>query len=250
MYAFDLKDELLYGYRLDKAEVTVTAPRSDNNINISDIFINPYRNPGNGLGNNNTNTNPTPLPYWEYSGGENQDQDQKPCKGDPVKNPEIVSSGKSGKKGGTFGCTRKDSNMVCGGVKGLKNHDGIDIKAKVNTSTFAMHDATVSKIRNSFNPGQYKKDSYGNFVLLTAKVNGKTIFIKYNHLNKVSVKKGDKVKAGDIIGINGNTGNAAAKGVIPHIHIQTYDSNWKSINPANFLHTKFDSNYNSIPNKC
>ncbi len=38
---------------------------------------------------------------------------KKPCVGDPVKNPKIVSSGKSGKKGGTFGCTRSNWKRLC-----------------------------------------------------------------------------------------------------------------------------------------
>lgn len=175
---------------------------------------------------------------------------KKPCVGDPVKNPEIVSSGSSGKKGGTFGCTRSQADEICGGVKGKKQHDGLDIKATVNTPTFSMYDGIVSDARDTFYPGKYKENSYGNYILVTTKINGKTVFIKYNHLNKVNVKKGDKIKAGQIIGLNGNTGNANSPtgNVIPHIHIQVYDVNWKSINPELYLKTKFDQNKNAIPN--
>ncbi len=181
---------------------------------------------------------------------------KKPCKGDPVPNPEIVSSSKSGKKGGTFGCTRSSWKKICSGVKGKKKHDGVDIKAPVNTSTFAMYDGIVSNIRNTFNPGEYRVNSYGNYIILKVIINGITIFIKYGHLNKVYVKKGDKVKAGDIIGVNGNTGNAnpprrkGQKKVIPHIHLQIFDANWKSINPKNYLKTKFDNQFNPIRNNC
>lgn len=56
---------------------------------------------------------------------------------------------------------------------------------------------------------------------------------------------------GDIIGLSGNTGNAADTEVIPHIHIQVFNSNWsQSLDPEDFLQTKFDSNYNPISNNC
>jgi len=176
----------------------------------------------------------------------------KPCPGNPVKNPEIVSSGASGKKGGTFGCTRAD-NTTCGGVYGRKKHDGLDIKADVNENAFAMYSGTISSIRNTFSPGEYKKDSYGNFVVITTVINGITYNIKYNHLNSVSVVKGQTIKVGDIIGLTGNTGNANPPNskVIPHIHLQVFNSNWsQSLNPEIYLQTKFDSNYNAISNNC
>ena len=175
---------------------------------------------------------------------------KKPCKGDPVPNPEIVSPGRSGKRGGTFGCTRNNWKKICDGVKGKKKHNGIDIKAPVNTLTFAMYDGIVSNIRDTFNPGEYRDNSYGNYIILKVVINGVITFIKYNHLNKVHVKEGDTIKAGDIIGLNGNTGNAADPDVTPHIHLQVFDANWKSINPKNYLKTKFDNQFNPIKNNC
>lgn len=171
----------------------------------------------------------------------------KPCRGDPVKNPEIVSSGTSGKKGGTFGCTRKDKKEKCGGVKGLKGHEGLDLKAAPNSNVFSMYDGKVVNLRDSFAPGKYKKDSKGNFILVSYRINGETIYVQYNHLNKVSITKGQIVKAGDIIGLSGTTGNVTKK-ITPHVHIEVYNSVWKMVNPADYLTTKFDANYNAIPN--
>ncbi len=115
-----------------------------------------------------------------------------------------------------------------------------------------MYGGTVSSIRNAFNPGEYKENSYGNYIVLKVTINGVVTFIKYNHLNKVNVKKGDIVKSGDIIGLNGNTGNAnPPKGrVTPHIHLQTFNSSWKSVNPMNYLKTKYDNQFNPIQNNC
>jgi len=175
---------------------------------------------------------------------------KKPCVGDPVANLEIAPS-KLGIKGGTFGCTRKAWDETCGGVKGDKYHSGLDIKAEVNTNTFSMYDGKVSDIRNSFSPGEPKKKSYGNYILVTTKINGETVFIKYNHLNQVNVKKGDIIKAGDVIGLNGNTGNAAIDDdIIPHIHLQVFNTEWESINPLDFLTTKFDNEFNPIHSDC
>lgn len=174
---------------------------------------------------------------------------KKPCVGDPVANVEIAPS-RLGKKGGTFGCTRKDWEETCGGVKGDKYHSGLDVKAEVNTNTFSMYDGKVSDIRNSFAPGEYKRKSLGNYILVTTKINGETVFIKYNHLNEVHVKIGDRIKAGDIIGLNGNTGNAADDDIIPHIHLQVFNTKWKSINPSDFLTTKFDNEFNPISHDC
>lgn len=196
----------------------------------------------------------------DYSGycicpeGKTEDLDgkcvDKPCDGDPVPSPQIVSSGSSGRKGGTFGCTRSNINKTCGGVRGKKNHDGIDIKAEVDTPTFSMYQGKVHSIRNTFSAGKYKKNSYGNYIIIKSTVDSKTVYIRYNHLNKVSVEKDDEIYLGQIIGLNGNTGNAAARGVTSHIHIQILDSNWKSINPADYLKTKFDSEYKPISNNC
>lgn len=176
---------------------------------------------------------------------------KKPCKGDPVEQLEIVSSGSSGKSGGTFGCTRTNKNDTCEGVKGKKHHDGVDIKSDLNSNVFSMHDGKVTLLRNTFSPGEYTNRSYGNYVVVTSEINGVTFNIKYNHLNQVYVKVGDEIKAGQIIGLSGNTGNANPpnSNVTPHVHIQVYNSDWtRRINPLGLMNTKFDSNFNSINN--
>ena len=169
-----------------------------------------------------------------------------PCPGDPIISPEIASTSNSGKLGGTFGCVRT-GDTDCPPPKD-KKHDGLDIKADLNTNTYAMYSGTVSGVRDTFSPGEYKRDSYGNYVMITVQINGSTYFIKYNHLNSVSVTQGQQVNVGDIIGTSGNTGNANSRGVTPHIHLQIFNSTWISIDPAPFLATQFDENYNPIPN--
>ncbi|NER12110.1 peptidoglycan DD-metalloendopeptidase family protein [Leptobacterium flavescens] len=177
-----------------------------------------------------------------------------PCMGDPVSNPEIVSSGSSGKRGGTFGCTRTNANSICDGVERSKRHDGLDIKAGLNDDAYATHTGTVTSIRDTFEPGKYEEGSFGNFVVITFVENGETRHIKFNHLNRVLVEVGDTVNMGDVIGLAGNTGNAnppKGRKVTPHIHIQVFNSNFsQKFDPENFITTQFDSNFNSINNNC
>jgi hypothetical protein len=171
---------------------------------------------------------------------------KKPCSGNPINNPEIASSGGSGKKGGTYGCTRSSPTRICGGVQGKKKHDGIDITATPNSNVHAMYSGTVVDLRNSFAPGQQQKDSYGNYVTIKSTINGQIVFLKFNHLNIVSVVKNQFLNVGDIMGLSGTTGNAGGKGIIPHIHIRALNANSSSIDPQNFLNTKFDANQNPI----
>lgn len=58
-------------------------------------------------------------------------------------------------------------------------------------------------------------DSYGNYVHIML---SNSTYISYNHLNKVTVNIGDFVKAGEIIGKTGNTGNSTA----PHLHLSIF----------------------------
>lgn len=158
-----------------------------------------------------------------------------PCPGDPVENPSIAPSSGWNYLGGTYGKTRNN---------GTKFHDGIDIKASANTPVYSMYDGVVIGIETSFDPGEYAKRSYGNFVNIKSIINGNVIYLKYNHLNSIgsNIKPGTQVSAGSQIGLSGTTGNASSKTsiVIPHVHIQGRNKDNKSIDPEPYLATKFD----------
>jgi len=83
-------------------------------------------------------------------------------------------------------------------------HRGIDIAAPENTPVYASSDGTVT-----LSGGDYFY--IGNVVVLDHGQNLSTI---YAHLKNTTVKKGDKVKQGDIIGYVGKTGRATG----PHLH--------------------------------
>lgn len=89
----------------------------------------------------------------------------------------------------------------------------------------AVADATVVDVRtdvadhdpNGFTPGLDINDTTGNFVVLDV---GGGMRVMTNHLRQGSatVKVGDRVTKGQVIGVVGNSGNTTE----PHLHIQVY----------------------------
>jgi hypothetical protein len=162
----------------------------------------------------------------------------KPCIGNVIFKPAVAPSGGWNYKGGQFGYTRDSGNSF---------HDGTDIKADVNSDLFAMHGGTITDIRNSFTPGEYRKNSYGNHIRIKSIINGETVYFRYNHLNSVGVEVGDEVNAGAIIGKTGNTGNAQERNgiaVIPHVHIRArkvVNGQVTKVDPENYMATTFNN---------
>ncbi len=98
---------------------------------------------------------------------------KKPCKGDPVPNPEIAPQTNSGIQGGLHDtCARKNDDYTCEGIIGCKRHNGVDIKNPQGAPIFAIYDGIVSNIRDTFNPGEYRDNSYGNYIILKVVING------------------------------------------------------------------------------
>lgn len=85
-------------------------------------------------------------------------------------------------------------------------HNGIDLRAPIGTPVYAVADGMVEVAKN--NPG-----GYGLYVV----INHKDIFGSLSaHLSQYNVSPGQKVKAGDIIGLSGNTGDSTG----PHLHFE------------------------------
>lgn len=183
--------------------------------------------------------------------------DEENDRRDPLRQMRIQASGAGGWniKGGTFGDdVRKDSrgNDVA--------HWGIDLACPVGTPVFATHNGTVSAIRNDISEDttwdEYKKRedkdceskrlfNAGNAVEIECYTNGGLYTIKYYHLTSVegTLYIGKPVKAGDIIGISGITGNGGSKSSGgPHLHYQVNigRSMNNRTNPEPFIYSKFD----------
>lgn len=88
-----------------------------------------------------------------------------------------------------------------------KMHTGLDMEASTGTPVHATGDGTVKLAGTSSGGyGRQVEINHGDFGYVT----------KYAHLSKITVKKGAKVKRGDVIGYSGNTG--LSKG--PHLHYE------------------------------
>ncbi len=90
-------------------------------------------------------------------------------------------------------------------LKTVKPHNGIDYKAPEGTPVYAAGDGKVIK-------ATYSKYN-GNYVFIQ---HANSIITKYLHFTKRAVKKGQRVKQGQVIGYVGVTGLAQA----PHLHYE------------------------------
>ena len=93
-------------------------------------------------------------------------------------------------------------------------HAGTDYGMPSGTSLPAMFDGTVS-----FSGWM---GGYGNIVIVKGSWEGQTLGYAYAHMTASKVKVGQQVKAGDLIGISGNTG----VGTGPHLHLELRTDGW------------------------
>ena len=116
-----------------------------------------------------------------------------------------------------------------------KGHKGIDYALPLGTPVLAATDGIVER-------AGVDNTGYGNMVLIRHLWNDGTV---YAHLRNWSVQVGQKVKAGEIIGYSGNTGNSTG----PHLHFEyrTVCNDYKSaIDPEIFMKTS-SQNQNPEP---
>lgn len=111
-------------------------------------------------------------------------------------------------------------------------HTGYDFAIAIGTPVMAAADGTVAEINhNGQNP---HGNAWGNQIIIShgkmQTANGvRYITTTYNHLQDFTVKVGDHVKAGQVIGHVGLTGNTFG----PHLHFEVHDSKTPSFNWAN-----------------
>ena len=102
-----------------------------------------------------------------------------------------------------------------------KFHSGIDFSSTLNCEAYATGDGVVFDV-------EHNEWGYGNMVIIDHGYGYKT---RYAHLNKPAVRKGQKVKRGQVVGYIGATGKAT--GV--HLHYEVL-KNDEQIDPINFLY--------------
>ncbi len=99
-------------------------------------------------------------------------------------------------------CGRVTSHF---GFRGVRFHYGTDIKLWTGDSVRVAFDGIVRVVR--WEPG------YGRFIVVTHPNGLETL---YAHLSKALVKSGQRVKAGEVIGLGGNTGRSTGS----HLHFE------------------------------
>jgi hypothetical protein len=104
-------------------------------------------------------------------------------------------------------------------VRNGRPHTGIDLVMPEGTKLRSFVDGTVERVI-------HVRDGLGKHVIIRGEDGNAYI---YGHLEKITVHKGDTVRAGlDIIGLSGNTGHSTG----PHLHFAIQDVGGKYIDPT------------------
>jgi len=116
-------------------------------------------------------------------------------------------------------------------------HTGVDIPARSGTPVLAAASGKVTWAGYGLYSGYYDEaDPYGIAVLIRHDFGyqGVRLYTVYAHLSQVDVVKGQRVEAGSIIGLSGETGKTTG----PHLHFevrQEVDGFFSTYNPELWL---------------
>jgi len=113
-------------------------------------------------------------------------------------------------------------------------HSGIDLVADGDKNIYAAAPGEVIRSRYSVKADGADPNGWGNYVIVRQD-DGKDVL--YAHLNVTDVPKGSRIAAGDMVGLQGMTGNATGS----HLHFEVWDGEWtlrRDINAAEYLGIK------------
>lgn len=169
---------------------------------------------------------------------------ETPCPGDPLNSIALAPQlGASGREGGLFGCVRYGSTDCT--TPRNKKHSGLDLASPSGTDIHSMYSGVVTKVN-------YQANGAGYYTTVQSVVNGDIINILYFHLMFNTLSEGDTIEQGDIIGLQGDSGNLASAilngNAISHLHIKIKDSNGIALDPREYLGTPMDSLGFTTPN--
>ncbi|MET8350956.1 MULTISPECIES: M23 family metallopeptidase [unclassified Micromonospora] len=112
----------------------------------------------------------------------------------------------------------------CYGQRWGTLHAGIDLALPSGTPIHAAAAGTVVQAGDA-------SDGYGNSVFVD---HGNGYLTHYAHQSRIAVTVGQKVKAGQVIGYEGATGDATG----PHLHFEVHQGMWNQIDPAPFMRAR------------
>tara|TARA_R110002072_G_scaffold300932_1_gene479219 strand:+ start:2065 stop:3036 length:972 start_codon:yes stop_codon:yes gene_type:complete len=101
-------------------------------------------------------------------------------------------------------------------------HTGMDFTAARGTEVYATANGVVEELER-------KRWGYGQSIIINHGYGYKT---RYAHLKEFKVKKGQKIKRGELIGLIGSTGKSTG----PHLHYEVV-VNGNKVNPIGYYHS-------------
>lgn len=93
------------------------------------------------------------------------------------------------------------------GPRWRRMHNGLDLKVNIGDTIVAAFDGKVRIVK-------FERRGYGNYVVIRHENGLETV---YGHLSKHLVSENQYVKAGEVIGLGGNTGRSTGS----HLHFET-----------------------------
>ena len=93
------------------------------------------------------------------------------------------------------------------GPRWRRMHNGLDLKVNIGDTIVAAFDGKVRIVK-------YERRGYGKYVVIRHANGLETV---YGHLSKQLVEENQLVKAGEVIGLGGNTGRSTGS----HLHFET-----------------------------
>jgi len=106
--------------------------------------------------------------------------------------------------------------------KTRRMHSGMDFTADKGTEVYATGDGVIELVER-------KRWGYGKQIVIDHGFGYKT---RYAHLSEFKVRRGQKVKRGDLIGLVGSTGKSTG----PHLHYEVLRNN-RAVNPIGYYHS-------------
>ena len=100
-------------------------------------------------------------------------------------------------------------------------HPGVDYSMPIGTKVYATGDGVVSRVETKFS-------GYGKQIVIDHGFGYKT---RYAHLSGFKIRKGQRIKRGELIGYSGSTGKSTG----PHLHYEVI-VNGSVVNPVHYMY--------------